>query len=244
MRHLILSLILAYGLQNEFAADRPSTHYFFIVESKILDGVVMRVKFSSLIFLTTFFAMKSTLSFAKDAKESKQTMAVLMHAGQTDFRGDLTKDSTAVTNGWSLLIHTPNAHDPTTEENAVGGVSTLWIFDFSNTSTKAKKDTKFPFVSESAISITGISLLPTICAMATLPVQACGGVGFTLMEVRGNFNEQHYGTFRGALRLGRYLGKGLVGGIESHYYNVSQRMDRERSSFAGLTYQASIGFQW
>ena len=188
---------------------------------------------------TTLFSASTT--FAAEAEEAKPSTAVLVHGGQTSFSGDLSKNSTGSTWGFDVAI---NPHDKKVEDNAVGGIAGLWIIDFANTSTTAKDNTPLPFAGGKSVTIFESSLVPTVCLMATLPVQGCLGVGWTELNVVGDKYEQNYGTYRGDVRVGRYLNKGLVGGLEGHYYSLRQEIDGHRSGFSALSYEAAIGWQW
>jgi hypothetical protein len=188
----------------------------------------------ALIFGTALAALPAS------ADDERAPVAIMAHAGATSYSGNLSILKPAFTRGTSVLLLPQK--DPTSD--ALGGIQGLFLVDFNNASTTAQTTTKFPFKPDSSLELSETSILPVVCALANYPVQACLGAGYTTVRVEDADNTQNYGAFRWELRLGHYLERGLIGGIEAHNYEVKQKVDGKDSSFNALSYQAGLGWSW
>jgi hypothetical protein len=188
----------------------------------------------ALIFGTALAALPAS------ADDERLPLGVMLHAGRSNITGDLSKSEPAST--WGLGLQFGMNEKPTSD--SLGGTQGFFLLDFTTTSTTSKTDTKFQFNPDKSLLLSETSILPIICALANYPIQACVGVG--LMEVRVNDedNMQNYGAFRWDARVGHYLDRGLIGGIEVHYYDVKQKVNKKDSNFAALSYQAGLGWSW
>jgi hypothetical protein len=124
------------------------------------------------------------------------------------------------------------------------GLSGLWSLSSSYTKTKTKDNPKFPFNAGKSLDFYSSSIMPNICALATLPVQVSLGAGWSHIQLTDHDNLQTYGSFRYGARVGHYTGKGLIGGVEGMFSSVKQKVNAQSSSFATQTIQASLGWQW
>ena len=188
----------------------------------------------ALIFGTTFAALPAA------AEDERLPLGIMIHAGATSYSGNLSILKPALTGGASVILLTQKK--PTSD--ALGGIQGFFVVDFNNASTTAQTTTKFPFKPDSSLDLSETSILPVVCALANYPVQACVGAGYTTVRVEDGDNTQNYGAFRYELRLGHYLERGLIGGIEAHNFEVKQKVDGKDSSFNALSYQAGLGWSW
>ena len=188
----------------------------------------------ALIFGTVFAAMPAS------AEDERLPLGVMIHAGKTTITGDLSKSEPALTSGVGLQIMTNKK--PTSD--TLGGIQGFFILDFTNTSATSKTDTKFQFTPDKSLKLSETTIMPVICALANSPIQACLGVGLMEVAVTDADNRQNYGAFRWDARIGHYLDRGLIGGIEAHYYDVKQKVNKNDSAFAAMSYQAGLGWSW
>jgi len=188
----------------------------------------------ALIFGTTLAALPAS------AEDERLPLGIMIHSGATSYSGNLSILKPAFTRGASVLLGPQKK--PTSD--AMGGIQGFFLVDFNNASTTAQTTTKFPFKPDSSLELSETSLLPVVCALANYPVQACLGAGYTTVRVDDADNTQNYGAFRWETRIGHYLDRGLIGGIEAHYYDVKQKVNKNDSAFAAVSYQAGLGWSW
>jgi hypothetical protein len=192
------------------------------------------MKIASIIALI-FILVPTTLS----ATEEKAAISLYGHGGTTSFSGDLSSEKSAPTTGFSMMIY---SQERSGDYSTLKGIAGLFLVDFTNTGTKSKIDTKFPYTPDKKLFVSQTSFIPIFCAFASTPVQACAGVGWTMVRVSEPLNEQNYGSFRWDARIGHYLDQGIVGGLEFHYYDVRQKIQGVDSAFAAMSTQLALGY--
>jgi hypothetical protein len=173
------------------------------------------------------------------ADGEKPPIGMIVHGGKTALHGDLGDKALASTLGFSVLIWGKER-----DRDSLGGLSSFIMVDFTDVDSTAKTATKFPFTAGKSLHLSEVGILPVVCAMASLPVQACLGVGYVIVKVADSDNEQNYGAFRYDLRVGHYVGRGFIGGIEAKFLSVEQKVSGVSSSFADIAYQAGLGYAW
>lgn len=188
----------------------------------------------ALIFGTALTAMPAI------AQDERLPVGIILHAGRTTITGDLSKSEPASTSGFGVQFMT----DKKPTNDTLGGIQGFFLFDITDTSTRSKTDTKFPFTPDKSLRLSETTIMPVICALANSPIQACLGVGLMVVAVSDADNRQNYGAFRWDARVGHYLDRGLIGGIEAHYYDVKQTVNKNDSAFAAASYQAGLGWSW
>ena len=169
------------------------------------------------------------------ADESKAFVGMGIHAGKGNVSGDLETTSDITVRGTEVLFGGG-------EKEGVK-FHTFFSMPFS-TITFKHTGNQFPFNNEK-ITASRSAIIPNICYKAVWEISGCLGIGFQNIDVIDDSgeNRQKYGTIGGQVRLGRFSGDGVIGGVVMDYFEIEERRNGVRSKSNFVPIVAMLGYQ-
>lgn len=184
-----------------------------------------------------FFCLFAGLSLSSLAIASESAEILLgIEMGQAKFSGTLTDNDTENFVGFDIMI-------------GGGKKSGSNVFGFFNipfrTLNTTAIDGDFPF-EPGPITISQNGVIPNICYSFGLDLSGCLGFGYSVVRVadKDRKNFQSYGSSSAEVHLGRFSGKGIVGGLNASFITVEQSINSKTSKFEITPLSVFIGYNY
>jgi len=191
----------------------------------------MKVKFSVLMMCLSLLFTTSSL-----AEPSEAFVGVGLHTGNGSVKGDLENTSDVSVGGTEVLFGV--------EEKKGKRFHSFFSMPFTNVIFQHSND-RFPFEQEK-LTVFRAAIIPNVCYKVVWEVSGCLGIGFENIEIRddSNTNNQKYGTIGAQVRVGRFSGSGVIGGVVLDYFEIEEKRNGVRSKSSFMPMVAMLGYQF